>query len=178
MSMENLRLNKDIVRELLRYDENTGDLYWNYRDKRWFKRRQDYLRWNSRFSGKLAGGSCTVNGNYTYKNIKIFGKTYSQHRLVWFWIYGEWPEQSVDHVNKISSDNRGSNLRDVPHGVNMRNKRDYKSNTSGIKGVALLRGLWRARINVNGKEKHLGVFTDKFEAICARKSAEILYNFT
>jgi len=49
-----------------------------------------------------------------------------------------------------------------------------KANTSGITGVHWKKASkkWQASIMVNGKAIHLGSFTDKSEAICARKSAE------
>lgn len=58
-----------------------------------------------------------------------------------------------------------------------RNQRVRKTSKTGIRGVTKIKQsqLYRARINVNGKEVHLGVFEDLKEAAFARKQAELLY---
>lgn len=55
----------------------------------------------------------------------------------------------------------------------------YKCNKSGYHGVIwdLNNNNWRARIGVEGKTLNLGSFTDKQDAIAARKAAEVKYNF-
>jgi hypothetical protein len=52
-----------------------------------------------------------------------------------------------------------------------------KNNTSGYPGVSWAKReqKWRARIKVDGKEKHLGYFNNKDEAIRAKKYAEEKY---
>lgn len=51
------------------------------------------------------------------------------------------------------------------------------NNKSGVKGVCWNkgRGKWQAEITLKGKNKFLGRFTDKNDAIKARKEAEELY---
>lgn len=63
-----------------------------------------------------------------------------------------------DHVNGNGLDNRRSNLRVATMMQNMWNQRLSKNNTSGYKGVYLLKkdGLWRAQIMVNRKAIFLG----------------------
>ena len=52
-----------------------------------------------------------------------------------------------------------------------------KNNTSGYPGVSWSKReqQWRARIKVDGKEKHLGYFNDIDDAIKAKKIAEEKY---
>lgn len=64
--------------------------------------------------------------------------------------------QRVDHKNGCVLDNRRANLRLCTTTQNSQNKKRAKNNTSGFKGISLEQGLWRARIWVNGKPKHLG----------------------
>lgn len=83
----------------------------------------------------------------------------------------------IDHVNHKTFDNRKSNLRIVTVAQNNMNASKRTNNTSGTTGISWHKGVgkWRARINVNGKEVHLGYF-DKFEdAVKARKEAEDKY---
>ena len=50
------------------------------------------------------------------------------------------------------------------------------NNTSGYKGVSLLNGKWRARIAINYKEHHLGVFTTAEEAALVYDSYILQHN--
>jgi hypothetical protein len=51
------------------------------------------------------------------------------------------------------------------------------NNTSGVTGVYLFSPTkkWRVMIGVKTKMIYLGYFVDKFDAICARKRAELKY---
>jgi len=126
-------------------------------------------------SGEIAG-STTCGG---YVRICVNGQPYQAHRLAWLYMTGSWPENQIDHINHIKDDNRIANLRDVTHRENQKNQPKRKTNTSGVTGVMwnVRDKRWRAKIFLNGKEKSLGGFTNKFEAICARKSAENRHGF-
>lgn len=52
----------------------------------------------------------------------------------------------VDHINHDSLDNRRCNLRVVTHQQNATNRRRFRNNSSGFKGVSKLNGKWAARI--------------------------------
>lgn len=76
------------------------------------------------------------------------------HRFITGWEY-------VDHINGNGLDNRRSNLRQADHFQNMANKRRYRNNTSGFKGVTRNTGTgrpWRAAIRANNKRRHLGYY--------------------
>jgi hypothetical protein len=115
-----------------------------------------------------------------YIRIGVNGRTYLAHRLAWLYVYGVWPNE-IDHVNHIKDDNRISNLRSVTHQENSRNqsKQNKKEGKNDVTGVLWCRQnkKWSVRIGVNNKRVYVGIFKDKFEAICARKSAENKYNF-
>lgn len=91
------------------------------------------------------------------------------HRL----IIGAKKGQIVDHINRISLDNRLKNLRISNASLNIANSRLRSDNTTGYKGVRLdkRRGLFYSSIKVNGKEKFLGYFKSSKEANKARVSA-------
>ncbi len=114
-----------------------------------------------------------------YKQIKVDGKLYRNHRLVWFYHYGYFPEHSLDHINRIKDDNRIENLREVSQSCNLRNAKVLKNNLSGIKGVSWFsrNNKWRASINILNKNVHLGYFQTKLEAAEARWQAEVKYGF-
>lgn len=89
--------------------------------------------------------------------------------------YGDIPDgMEIDHINRIKDDNRIENLRVVTKRQNCCN---LSTNTSGIPGVIWCKQQkkWRARIWVNGKNKHLGLFENIEDAKVARKKAEQTY---
>lgn len=84
----------------------------------------------------------------------------------------------VDHVNRNPLDNRRSNLRVVKGCQNNLNKSRYSNNTSNFKGVTWHEptGMWRARIQKNGKRVSLGYFPDAGKAGKAYDKAAIIYH--
>jgi len=156
-----LRVAEDFS-ELLKYDPETGKLVWRHRDRTWFNRDCDYVDWNSKWPNKTAG----YKNDKGYVCITIYKKVYKAHRLIWFIVYGYWPNQ-VDHENRDRSDNRLCNLVESNSKHNTRNKGKYKNNKSGVTGVS-----WNSRASVwvaKGGKKHLGRFTKLQEAIEARE---------
>lgn len=96
-----------------------------------------------------------------YLATKIAGKHYCIHKLVYLWHHGVWPEQ-LDHINQDSLDNRVENLRQADSCDNMQNRRVFKNNVSGAKGVCWhkRRNKWQVSVGVNCKIKHIGYFED------------------
>jgi hypothetical protein len=87
---------------------------------------------------------------------------------------GDFPEDQIDHINGVRSDNRWCNLRAVSRQENAKNKRTPSDNSSGVIGVCWDRRekKWRAEIQ-SGKVKHaLGHFPEFSDAVAARKKAE------
>ena len=67
----------------------------------------------------------------------------------------------VDHKNRNVTDNTRGSLRFVSKSINGINTTRTKRNTSGFRGVdySTSKCKYRARIQVNGKSRHLGWFT-------------------
>ena len=86
-------------------------------------------------------------------------------------------ELVVDHINRNTLDNRKENLRLATMQQNAMNRSVQPNNTSGIPGVSWRkdRNKWRAFITINGKQKALGLYENKEDAIAARKLAEEKY---
>lgn len=128
-------------------------------------------------AGNIAG--CVKDG---YIVIRLNGKLHFAHRLAWFLMRGDWPE-AIDHINHDRADNRIDNLRPANKKINGRNAALSKNNKSGICGVHWHQhqvknyGGWVAQIKYNGITHYLGHFKDFFEACCARKAAELQYDF-
>jgi hypothetical protein len=167
-------LTTDYVRECLDYDPETGLLTWKTRPVEHFKTQRVYNTWNTRYAGKKAGSLYSLG----YINVSINSVSYTAHRLAWLIFYGKWPEHQIDHDDGDRTNNKISNLNDVPNSVNGKNQKLKVTNKSGCSGVFLnKRNTWEASIYVNFKKIHLGKSKDLNEAIKLRKVAEKQYNF-
>ncbi|MCA8902109.1 MAG: HNH endonuclease [Hyphomonas sp.] len=132
--------------------------------------------WNTRYAEKEAFTAIRAQG---YKFGMLLNAQYQAHQIVWAMYYGAWPVGSVDHINQDKCCNLPSNLRDVPHAVNMRNQSLRATNRSGVTGVRWsdYHSKYVAQIRSLGRSIHLGYFTSKDEAIAARKAAERKFGF-
>lgn len=125
-------------------------------------------------------GSVLGGRHYSgYIRASIDGKSYAVHRLAWLYMTGEWPADQIDHINHIRDDNCWRNLREASNRENHMNRATSIRNTSGVTGVYWDKEAkkWLARIRVKGRLIHLGRFSDKNEAVAARKSAEVKYGY-
>jgi len=106
--------------------------------------------------------------------VAIDGKSYLVSRIIYFMHHGIDPyPMEVDHKDINSLNNRVDNLRlgdDVLQGQNTKIRSD---NTSGVKGVHKCkdRPKWRAYIEVDDKQKHLGYYATLKEAAEASNAA-------
>ena len=148
------------LRGLLDYDPDTGIFCWRV------------SRGNRIKVGAAAG---TVSSN-SYAVIKINGMPFKAHRLAWLHFHGVCPEHQIDHIDENKSNNRISNLRDVPQSMNQHNAiKPRKDGTSGYRGVSWERGnkRWRAQIQANGRKQCIGYFKSAEEAHAAYLAAKL-----
>lgn len=152
----------DRLRELLSYDPDTGLFVWRVNKR------------GHRKTGDIAG-SLDKSG---YWIIRLDQRNYPAHRLAWLYMTGEWPAHHIDHRDLDKANNRWANLRQATVSQNLANRRKYKNNQSGFKGVIwhARDKRWRADIRKNGKGYFLGNFRTPEEAHAAyRVAAERLY---
>ena len=150
------------LKEHLSYNPDSGTFIW-------LKSSSDKIK-----KGQIAGWNRT-----RYRVICIKKKFFMAHRVAWLYMVGSWPALEIDHINGNTLDNRWSNLREVTISEQNRNLGLKKTNTSGICGVYWFKSTksWRAKIDFDKKQIHLGFYKNFFEACCARKSAERKYGF-
>jgi hypothetical protein len=148
----NDNLSIEYVRSRLRYEAETGLLYWlpipslTRHDK----------TWNARHADKVAG--YTDHRGYVF--VRLMGTLYLAHRLAWLLHYGAWPSLDVDHENRVASDNRIANLRLATISENCRNTTIRSNNTSGFKGVHMdsKSGKWTTLISIDGRVTYVGQY--------------------
>lgn len=171
---------QEVLCQILRYETETGKLFWKERAPEWFAdskqtRQHNAAIWNGKNAGREAFVTALPLG---HRYAGIFGQKYLAHRVVWKMAYGTEPI-GIDHIDGDPSNNRLSNLREAQQSVNGKNLKLKKNNTSGVMGVSWDARLkkWIARICVDYRTRHLGVFDDFDEAIRARKAAERQHGF-
>ena len=155
-------MNKEQVTELFEYRDD--NLYWRVRPSR---SHVDILK---------PAGCVRPDGR---RQIMLKGKKYLAHRLIWLYVNGKLPDNSIDHINGRPLDNRIENLRDVTHQENQKNRSKNCNNTSGHIGVYWHKGAekWRAYIRVDGVKQHLGYFNVLEDAAAAYRVASIEHGF-
>lgn len=142
----------DMLRRMLRYEPETGKIFW-------LVSRKGHVR------AGMEAGSRHGKG---YVSIGIAGYQYLAHRIAWSFVHGDpGPAAQIDHINGVRDDNRIANLRAATHAENSQNSKPRTHNLCGIKGVRKIRNKWHARIKVEKKEIWLGSFDTAEEAKAA-----------
>lgn len=164
MSPKEALLTAEYVRSLFDYDKENGLL----------TRRTDHPI--GRFKrGQVAGGVT----NWGYVRVSIHNMSFMAHRITWLWVTGEWPKDTVDHIDGDRANNRWANLRDVSRRANAQNQRNAKKgNSTGLLGVSRSQqaGKFQASIYVQGRLRHLGTFDDSRQAHEAYIAAKRLHH--
>lgn len=133
------------LREIMHYDSLSGVFTWLHNSK--------------------VAGTVRSDGHI---QIRINGVGYQAHRLAWLYVTGEWPKCVIDHINRVTGDNRFINLRDVSISENTLNHGIYKAcknNKLGERGISIDRGFM-----VRLKGKNYGRFATLEEAIMVRNA--------
>lgn len=107
-----------------------------------------------------------------------FSVTYNKqawkcHRIAWKMYYNEEPPEVIDHKDTNILNFKIDNLRKATNAQNGHNRAMNSNNTSGVKGLCLIDGKWRARVTVDGKSKQKR-FYDYDEAVDWIKNQRIL----
>lgn len=146
---------ESVIEDRLSYEG--GQLYWKNCTK-------------PRLNGKKAG--CTDSAGYAV--VKISGKVYKAHRVIWFLCNGYWPEGWIDHIDGNKSNNSLENLREVTFSQSNANRgKTSKPKASKYKGVTKNRHYtWKATI----QDKFLGCFpTEELAAEAYNKAAKEIF---
>ena len=107
-----------------------------------------------------------------YVIIRVRGKDYRRSYLVWVLHKGQIEEDlQIDHMNRKRNDDRIENLRVVTHLENQHNKHMKKGYTYYPKT-----GKYKVRIGINNKEKYLGYYDTKEEALSVYLEAKEKYH--
>ena len=152
---------KDEIKKRLRYEPDTGLLYWTEAT-------------NKQFRNKVAGA---VNKR-GHVHINCKGKQMQAHRIAWLLTYGEWPKNGIEHIDKNPRNNRIANLRDIDKcSIEQNNDKPLSNNKTKLLGVSRFHKKWRAQIQFDGFHKYLGSFDTPEMAHEAYMEAKKKYHY-
>lgn len=129
------------ARYYFRYDPDTGVVV-----------RQITVSSRARKGAELC--SLSSQGYYV---VRFQGKLVLVHRLIWLMQTGDWPAYEIDHINRVKTDNRWCNLRDVTCTINLQNRPIAESGCYWAERDRV----WVASTQSFGKKKHIGQSKDK-----------------
>ena len=154
-------LTEKMLKSLVKYEPHTGKFF---------------SRLKSKTGPRKVGDELGVLWKSGYVYVHLNGEDYRAHRLAWLYMFGVWPTYEIDHINHNRSDNRIDNLRDVPHSINIYNRKSAAAhNKLGVLGVkrATVGPRFVSQLVIDGKPVHLGTFDTAEEAHTAYKFAKI-----
>ena len=104
--------------------------------------------------------------NSGYSGVCWNGKMFMAHRLIYMLANDcEIPEDlQVDHIDGNIMNNNPNNLRLVSNRENHQNRSEHRSGHLVGTTFDSQKQKWKARIHINGKQKHLGYFSTQEEA--------------
>lgn len=143
-----------------------------YRDGSLFRR---LSRGSTFHVGTEAGG---IDNSSGYYRVKIDGKSYLNHRLIYLLCNGYLPD-FVDHVDGNPLNNYPANLRATTKKQNRWNCKGNTGSISGIKGVYLDGKKWKVLVTVAGQRYYLGMHETREQAqiVASNKYKELQGNF-
>lgn len=145
----------EIAREHFAYDPETGVITW---------------RVSPRY-GMEAGVTAGAPIKRGYITVTFCGHHITAHRLAWLLHYGCWPTHGIDHINRIKTDNRICNLRDVPQAENVRNREPSCLARPRARIERVKSGRFRAVVSAERKKHYFGTFDSPVAAYVAAQAA-------
>lgn len=163
-------LTQERLKEVLHYDPETGQFIW-------------LVARAQKPKGSIAGAikkgpASSSQRRWGYVLIGIARKVYFAHRLAWFYVYGRWPVQQLDHIDGDRTNNRIANLRESTSAQNAQNRYYSGGKSSRFLGVCWAKDTqrWQTMIRINGKPIYLGQYRTEAEAYEVYLAAKAKYH--
>jgi hypothetical protein len=169
----------DEVSKYLRYEPDTGKLFWLVRSVNDFRNQHYCDIWNTKNAGKEAG-TTFKNGKTSYIKISIHKIRYKAHRLAWLLFHKKLSNNHViDHEDHNGLNNRIVNLKEKTQQDNKKNASKRNDNTSGYTGVTWhpQNKKWVAQVGINGRVIYLGSYKNIQDAALVRRIFNEQNNF-
>ena len=134
------------------------------------------VRGSAKNKGDRAGYEDLQSG---YRKIRVCGKMYHEHRIIYLIHHGYMPENDIDHIDRNRSNNKIDNLREVSKSCNARNSGTPSNSSTGVKGVCFVKSKqkYMAHVKINGRKTYLGFFDNIIDAAQRRLEEELSLGF-
>lgn len=143
-------MTREEILKYFNYDRDFGVLIWKY-------------HWNKTKMTKLKGSIITSSNKKGYINVMLEGKQYKVHRLIWV-IENNYQPEEIDHIDGNVKNNKIENLRSVDRRGNNQNRKTHRQGRLvGTHWYSKL-GKWGAKITINRKSKHIGLYSTELDA--------------
>ena len=156
--------NLKLLNELFEYNYTTGFLVWKIS-------RSNIVKVGDNV------GCLITKGSNTYYYVRIEGKLYPVHRIIYKMLNPEWDEETlIDHIKHSNPPNNNiKNLREASHQQNIFNKRPKDNRYTKFKGITKRKNNWVAQITYNKKHYHIGSYESEEDAAKAydNKASEL-----
>jgi len=124
-----------------------------------------------------AGTVAGTRGQRGVLIVRVGGKNYLVHRVIWLIVKGAWPKKGIDHKDLDPGNNKWDNLRECTQSQNSTNCRAKRQNKFGIKGAYWSERdkSWSSKITVKRQLINLGTFKTAEDAHAAYMRAALKY---
>ena len=113
--------------------------------------------------GSIAGSPLSSG----YRHVRINGKRYYVHRLVWKMVHHTDPTETVDHIDRNPANNAPENLRVATQSEQLANSSIHRGSGKGYYWNKAL-SKWQSHVRVGGRLIHLGHYKTEDFAAAAR----------
>lgn len=98
----------ELLRKLLRYEPETGKLFWREREPSVLGEALSHCKvWNRKHAFKETMTTRDAKGHLRGW---LLGVQMPAHKVIWAIVYGRWPSGIIKHANGDAGDNRIANL--------------------------------------------------------------------
>ena len=80
------------LNRVLRYEPDTGKLFWLPREPETFATQRAAASWNAYYPGREALTNIIPGG---YRTGTVLRRSFRAHRVIWAMVHGEWPSQEI-----------------------------------------------------------------------------------
>src|SRR3569623_1349389 len=159
-----MALTREKLRQLIRYDAETGQFFRRLKPSRRHPTEREV--------------PCGRIDDKGYVIIFVDGRHHKAHRLAWLLVTGSFPDEQIDHIDRCRANNRWANLREASNSENQANIGARKTNRVGLKGAHFYSAgsCWSSRICVRGERRFLGYFKQPEDAHAAYMKAAATLN--